>query len=204
VLIFRVGRGCGFVVEIHGQWLMLTAAHCLPVFRQYEDRALCNEVIGPLGDKPTIAGESLSIDVINDLAAIGPPPSYHRTAFERLVLSANPFTIAPAKEGRGSVMRLDQTWEPVWIDRIAGLSLEIRLEREIDLAGMSGVPNVNEDGAAVSLVTSQYPGERRSGPCPHLVAALPAGLAPCTRLSRALSPQPSRPRNWTAASTEMT
>jgi hypothetical protein len=179
--IVRVDRGCGFVVEINGERLVLTAAHCLPLFRQYVDRALCTELICPLGAIPSIAGECLSIDVINDLAVIGTPPyPPHRAAFERMVLSASPFATAPAKEGRGSVMRL---------------------EREIELAGMSGRPIVNEDGAAVSLVASQIPGERRSGPCPHLVAALPAALAPCTRLSRALPPPPSRPRRWTAAST---
>jgi hypothetical protein len=66
----------------------------------------------------------------------------------------------------------------VWIDKIEGLSLEILLERDIELLGTSGSPILNADGAAVALVASQYPGERRSGPCPHLVAALPAALAP--------------------------
>jgi hypothetical protein len=134
VLIVRVGRGCGFVVEINGERLVLTAAHCLPLFRQYVDRALCTELICPLGQIPNIAGECLSIDVITNVAAIGPPPSYHRTRFERMVLSANPFAIALAREGRGSVMRLDGSWEPVRIDRIAGLDLEILL-RGIDPDG---------------------------------------------------------------------
>jgi hypothetical protein len=202
--IVRVGIGCGFVVEISGKRLVLSAAHCLPVFRQYKNLALCTEIIGPLGEIPTNAGTCLSIDVINDLAVIGPPPYPHRTGFERMVMSVNPFAIATAKEGRGWVMRLDGGWEPVRIDHIAGLSLQIRLEREIDLSGSSGAPIIDEDGAAVSLVASQYHGERRSGPCPHLVAALPSALAPCSKSFPVLPPPPSRPRNWTAASTEMT
>jgi hypothetical protein len=161
------------VVKIHGKRLVLSTAHNLPVYRQYEDRALCTELICPLGEIPTIAGTCLSIDVINDLAVIGPPPSYHRTAFERMVLSANPFTIAPAKEGRGSVMRLDGSWEQVRIDHTDGLSLTILLEREINVEGTSGAPILNADGAAVGLVDCQIPGQRGYGP--HLCAALPAG-----------------------------
>jgi hypothetical protein len=199
VLIIRVGRGCGFVVKIHGKRLVLSAAHNLPVYRQYEDLALCTEVIGALGSRPSIAGVCLSIDVVNDICAIGMPSYPHRAAFERMILSAGPFAVAPAKERRGSVMTLDGSWEPVRIDHIAGLSLTILLEREIDLSGTSGAPILNADGAAVGLVACQIPG--RSGYGPHLVASLPAALAPCTRLSRRLSPRPSRPQNRQAAST---
>jgi hypothetical protein len=183
VLIIRVGRGCGFVVEISGKRLVLSAAHCLPVFRKYKDLALCTELIGPLGEIPTVAGKCLSIDVINDLAVIGPPSYPHCAAFDRMVLSANPFAIAAAKEGRGWVMTLDGRWEAICIDRVVGLSLQILLQREINLAGMSGSPIVNEDGSAVGLVACQ--GER-SARGPHLVAALPAGLAPCCKPSLGL------------------
>jgi TolB-like protein len=60
ITIVRVGRGVGFVVEIHGQRLVLSAAHNLPVYRQYEDRSLCTELICPLGRDSQHCPASLS------------------------------------------------------------------------------------------------------------------------------------------------
>jgi hypothetical protein len=178
--IVRVGRGRGFVVEINNQRLILTAAHCLPEHPQpYVSDPTLTEIIGTLDDESlTIGATCLSLDVITDLAVLAAPPARRddRAAFDHLMILASPLCIAPAQEGRAWIMALDGTWLPVHIGKIEGLSLEIVLERDLEL-GMSGGPVLNDDDAAVSLISSQMPGEPlRSGPCPHLVAALPNGL----------------------------
>jgi hypothetical protein len=80
--VVTVGTGRGFVVKFQRRKavdrVVITAAHCLPSFpacmsfshpeeRKYEN------LIGPLGEKPSICAECLFVDPIGDIAVLGSP-----------------------------------------------------------------------------------------------------------------------------------
>src|ERR1700730_13094991 len=72
--ILSVGKARGFVVENdYGDRCIITAAHCLPEMPGYgywEETPHYHELIGPLGEKPTIGAQVNFVDPIEDIAVL--------------------------------------------------------------------------------------------------------------------------------------
>jgi hypothetical protein len=102
------------VVEGRGLWhqpvrYIITAAHCLPEqpdgqrlppshgFSDLTDRTYAN-LLGPLGQQPSVWCECLFVDPIADIAVLGAPDnqelSNEADAYEALVGAATPLTVA--------------------------------------------------------------------------------------------------------------
>ncbi len=74
----RVGEGRGFVVEVYGDPLVATAAHCLPFFPPCAAASCTHErtyknLLGPLNGDSTVWSECYFVDPIADIAVLGPP-----------------------------------------------------------------------------------------------------------------------------------
>jgi hypothetical protein len=77
--VVRVGDGRGFILAHEHRRLVITAAHCLPQIppampARYEHECTF-PMLGPLDGEPTIWAECLFVDVVADLAVLGPPDS---------------------------------------------------------------------------------------------------------------------------------
>jgi hypothetical protein len=103
--VVTVGDGRGFVAEIDGDRLIVTAAHCLPFLPpahpwSYLDERTYRALVGPLGSKPTITAECLFADPVADVAVLGPPDSQelseHTDAYEAFVEAVTPLAIGNA------------------------------------------------------------------------------------------------------------
>jgi hypothetical protein len=72
-------------------------------------------LIGPLGEKPSVAVEALFVDPLSDLAVLGPPDDqelYEKCeAYEAFVESRVPVPLAEAGEaGEAWLLSLDNVW----------------------------------------------------------------------------------------------
>jgi hypothetical protein len=79
--VLQVGDGRGFLVEVANQYFdypkrsIVTAAHCLPKMPPCHTGMYLNEntysnLVGPLGEKPSLTVECLFADPISDLAGV--------------------------------------------------------------------------------------------------------------------------------------
>jgi len=204
--IIRVSDGRGFIVEgethLSGDRdrYVITAAHCLPDLppahpAAYTEELTYKDLLGPLGQEPTVWAECAFVDPIADIAVLISPDnqalSDQADAFEELIFKRPALTIAEAPaqdrkqvelepdnvievdtpgEGDVHVLSLDGKWVAVRVRRRRGW-LSIEPEKRI-LPGMSGSP-VMLAGAAIGLLSFDI----RS---PTLIDNLP------TRLVRAI------------------
>ena len=70
--------GRGFVVEGWPDRYVITAAHCLPALppahaMSYVSERTYGELLGPLGEKPTIMAECAFADPVSDIAVLSEP-----------------------------------------------------------------------------------------------------------------------------------
>jgi hypothetical protein len=188
--VIRVGDGRGFVVEGERSRLVITAAHCLPefppcaAFSHLEERTY-RDLLGSVGDEPSIWAECLFVDPIGDIAVLGPPDTqelYEQAeAYEELMQASAILPMADPAAGVATawLLSLDGRWfqceaqhrdSPLWlfkaVDGIVG--------------GMSGSPILSDEGAAIGVLTSSGGGvdmaHTDDGPCPRLAYNLPGWL----------------------------
>jgi len=195
--VLRVGHGRGFVVELNGQRVVISAAHCWGARLPHNHVAdyqvnRTRRLLGLLGGKQTVWTELLFGDPIADIAVLGAPDDQifpeQYFAYEQLLDAMQPLAIADApvetrnKPGTGSMrlLSLDGTWVEGQAER-RGWCLWVR-PAEITAPGMSGSPIINSAGAAIGVVVSGGPGDSCLNPV--IVDRLPAGFLqkrkPCT------------------------
>jgi hypothetical protein len=167
--VVQVGDGRGFLVEVANKYfayrrrLIVTAAHCLPEMPPPHRGMDLNEktspdLLGPLGEKPTVWAECLFADPLSDLAVLGPPDGqelYEQCeAYEAFVESITPLPIAETeREGEAFLPSLDNQWFSARYERINWEPLCLsNLERRIE-RGMSGSPVLDANGAAIGVVS---------------------------------------------------
>jgi hypothetical protein len=219
--VVTVNGGRGFIIETARTYrirgndfayrsrLVVTAAHCLPsvppahAARKIEERTYAN-VLGPLGEKPTVWAECAFVDTVADIAVLTRPDQQllgpEAEAYDALVDSAPAFEVATAK-GRsrhGWLLGLERSWQPciigdsgvLWITKAAG---GIR-------GSMTGSPILNGRTQAVGIVragaapddaafNARKPGsvQTESGPNPALGACLPAWILRGLKTARVMA-----------------
>ena len=196
--IIKVGEGRGFIVEATRRYKMdgerwadtsryvITAAHCLPkLFPLIHDSHETNypNLLGPLGEEPTVWADCFFVDPVADIAVLGSPDNQslykEAGAYEELTDNGLPLRIANFPEQCNAwLLNLDKEWfrckasrcfehGPIWIED-AGQPI---------VGGMSGSPIINKKGQAIGVLTCARGGGAEShtqgGPCPSLIGNLP-------------------------------
>ena len=101
--VVTVGDGRGFVVRGREKRYVITAGHCLPWLPPcHTDSRIQKRTYGKLlarmGAKPSVCCECLFVDLLADLAILGPPDNQQlaeeAAAYERLVAAAETLTVA--------------------------------------------------------------------------------------------------------------
>ena len=186
--VVQVGSGGrGFVVSAGADRFVVTAAHCVPregiptphLWNGASELTFEN-LIGPLGAEPSIWGELCVYGLTDDIAVFGEPAGDLEDEFERYVEFTDEAALVIADapdvgtETPAFVLSLDGTWQ-----RCTALNdgrfLRISSAARIIETGMSGSPIVDENGAAIGLIST--------GDGPSLTACLPPWLL--RRLDRA-------------------
>lgn len=187
--VVRVGGGRGFVIEADNARLIVTAAHCLPHFPpchggSYTEERTYPNLVGRIGDEPSIWAECLFADPIGDIAVLGCPDGQELfeqwEAYEELLETASPLRVSEAQRTMSAwLLGLDGIWSrctvrhvggPLWIE---GATAGIR-------GGMSGSPILADDATAIGVVclggaVEGVGGDPTSGgPNPRLMYHLPA------------------------------
>jgi hypothetical protein len=163
--VLQVGEGRGFVV---GEYV-ITAAHCLPrlpppmTFSFPEERTYQN-LLGRLGEEPTVWATLAFVDPVSDLAILCEPDSQsfidQNDAYCELLESADSFAIADIeadKEVPARVLSLDGEWIAAVVCRYSGLlriNGPLQLKEPITKGGMSGSPILDNSGNAIGVVCS--------------------------------------------------
>lgn len=136
--VVRVGDGRGFVVRGWPGRLVVTAAHCLPHLPPCHGMSYIEErtygcLLGPLGEKPTVAAECLFADPVADLAVLGAPDSQELWSdaeqFEALTRRCRALRVQQATaDGAVWVLQLGGNWVrcrakhiggPLWLEEAA-------------------------------------------------------------------------------------
>jgi hypothetical protein len=144
--VVRVGDGRGFVVELCGDLVIITACHCLPHTppahpASYLEERTYKTLLGPLGSKPRVWAECLFADPIADIAVLGTPDTQdlykEAEAYSRLVMSYDPLKIgdAPPPECKreilhtGSVLTYPEPSKnvPAWLLSLKGRRIKVEL-----------------------------------------------------------------------------
>jgi hypothetical protein len=166
--VVTVGDGRGFVVEVNNKYfpypvrLITTAAHCLPemppaITAMYLNEKTFTNLLGPLGEKPSVTAECLFYDPVSDLAVLGPPDdqelSEHFDAYEDFTELLTPVPMADTEaSGEAWLLSLENVWFRGRFERInMGPLWLTEFEGKI-LGGMSGSPVLNSAGAAIGVV----------------------------------------------------
>jgi hypothetical protein len=155
ILSVGLNKGRGFVVKNdYGDPCIITAAHCLPEIpqcycRSPEDAPYYSDLIGPLGEKPTIGAQVGFVDPIADIAVLidGCGKDYYA-----LVEHPLPISLPPKEENRAWVMSLTGEWIELKV-RLVDVGLWVAKAGEKFAGGMSGSPIVGLDGAAIGVVS---------------------------------------------------
>lgn len=207
--IVRVGDGRGFLVA-HAPWppYVVTAAHCLPqlppahAFSFTEERTYPN-LLGPLGEPPTVWAECVFVDPIADVAVLDAPDGQalceEAEAYEAFT-DGRP-AIRPGllvDETEAWLQTLDGHWKPCTVRPAVrgGSRLTLIDAGDGNRAGCSGSPIMLLTGRAVgvvvvgseTLVAGVRHIEAEQSGQPSLVHTLPGWLLTQLRL-----PKPPRP-----------
>jgi hypothetical protein len=165
--ILTVEKARGFVVETNDPLmdrLIITAAHCLPSLPAAENAAVFSDestypnLLGPLGQPPTVCAQCLFADPVSDLAVLGPPDNQalfdQWEAYQDLLNSVTPFPVSDAPpDGQAWLYSLDQRWFPCHIERVNQGPIWISGATEAIRGGMSGSPIKADDGSVIGLVS---------------------------------------------------
>jgi hypothetical protein len=203
--VITVGDGRGFVVMTHHRPLfrdhtgelrslkrrrrplIVTAAHCLPFFppchgNSYTEERTYQNLIGPLGEAPSVWAECLFADPIADIAVLGEPDGQELFKecddYEALIEATPALRMNDPKENScpACLLSLERQWLACDVEHI-GASWYVRNAEEPGIqGGMSGSPILNRDRtAAIGVVCL---GSNEGGPNPRLAINLPAWMAP--------------------------
>jgi hypothetical protein len=186
--VVAVELGRGFVIETLQTPLVITAAHCLPVFPPYGSFSCTEErtykgILGQLGQTQSIWAECLFADPIGDIAVLGPPddqklPDAYE-AYQALAEAMVPLGIADApNEGPAWLLSLNGQWSRCMVRNDSG-TLWISDAAAGIFGGMSGSPIIGDGETAIGvLVCSGGSGEVHTerGPNPSLLDKLPGWL----------------------------
>jgi hypothetical protein len=164
--VITVGKGRGFVVEHRGEYLVVTASHCLPWLPSgfgiaYSEEHVYRNMLGPLNSPPTVACECLFINPIADVAVVGVPDtqtySDEAEGYRALLEYATPFRITDAPEkARGFLLSLEGEWfgcRVRWMEKSDGPLWVTKPAQAIE-DGMSGSPIVSETSNAIGIVAT--------------------------------------------------
>jgi Trypsin-like peptidase domain len=203
--IIRVGDGRGFLVTRRGARVqvgtrlvrprrspyVITAAHCLPELppahrASYLGERTYRNLLGPLGEPPTVWAECVFVDPIADVAVLLPPDdqawSDEADAYEAFTAARPTIRLAVATAAAPAwLWTLDGTWARGTVEPCLPGSEALQLHHPHGVPGMSGSPILHPTGRAVGIVTGGF-GE------PSLVHALPGWLLRDLHL-----PKPPRP-----------
>lgn len=191
--IVKVGDGRGFVVEGRGRLgpvrYVITAAHCLPGLldgrippahgASYLEERTYQDLLAPLGEKPSTWCECLFLDPIADIAVLGSPDSQELSdsadAYEALVNAATPLRIAEppsrpvaeevaeladvglgedqaVRECSALLLSLKNEWFPCKVRHQPNSALWVHHATNGIEGGMSGSPIIAEDGTAIGII----------------------------------------------------
>jgi hypothetical protein len=210
--VIKVGDGRGFVMaDDQENLVVVTTAHCLPHLpeahpgsarweRTYE------QLLGRLGDEPSIAAEVLFVDPVADIAILGPPDNEElweqAEAYSSLVEFAAPMPMAklefvrktytfrddqtslgfPEAEADAWLLGLDGEWFSCRVSclraprSIGGIGISDAATPIV--GGMSGSP-VMVQGGVIGIVSISFggdAGDRQGGPQAYLPLALPGWM----------------------------
>jgi hypothetical protein len=117
--ILTVAENRGFVVETSDPLMgrpVITAAHCLPTLPATENAAVFSDestypdLLGPLGQTPTVWAQCLFVDPVSDLAVLASPDNQalfdQWEAYQNLLKSVSPFPVSDASLRRPSLALL--------------------------------------------------------------------------------------------------
>jgi hypothetical protein len=168
---------------------IITAAHCLPHFPEphaweSHDQVYPN-LLGVLGEEPSVYGLLVFADPIGDIAVLGSPDCqemYEQSAaYEELVEPLKAIPLGNAETGKGWMLSLDKPyrWEPTTLNTDYGSLLS-----GPTLGGQSGSPILNEEGQAVGVVSigtmsengKELVSSQNNGPQPMPKLNLPAWM----------------------------
>jgi len=186
--IIQVGGGRGFIVSAtHDERYVVTAAHCLPY---YPEPHLANgaselsyaNILGPLGvHEGTVWAELTECNAISDIAVLGAPDGDEWEQYEAFTSTA--MTIGQSPQLRRPhewtvetatsawVLSLDGQWRHCTVQN--GGRFLMMVQGELVESGMSGSPIVNDDGAAIGVVSTGGDGFNLN---PSLTDCLPQWL----------------------------
>lgn len=163
--VVRVGDGRGFVVEVshpYHEYLILTAAHCLPHFPpahaggHTEDRTY-KFLLGPIGQHPTIWAECLFANPIADIAVLTHPDGQalfnEHKAYSEFLGTAAALRMGDIGDRADAwLLSLDCRWTRCAVEAIPEGGLWIVDAPDGIRGGMSGSPIVTDDGRVIGII----------------------------------------------------
>ena len=167
--VVRVGGGRGFIVAHRQVRYVITAAHCLtdddgylklrPALMATDWQAnTCQELLGQLGDEPSVSCECVFVNPVADIAVLGAPDGQElydeARAYDTLVDSVKPLVIADVPLGDAPAYLLSLGGELRKCTVTRNPKNLIVQEGELIVAGMSGSPIISTDGKAIGLVSA--------------------------------------------------
>ena len=202
--VITVGHGRGFVVEgSRGKLCVITASHCIPHLppahpaSHLEERTYPN-LLGRIGESPTVWAECLFADPVADIAVLGEPDGQELydecNAYcnlmpdEPLTIGDTPQDYQPimiktfdgemveAKNHRESLtteawlLSLNGEWFRCEVEHLPDGPLLIKNAAEPVVGGMSGSPILSKAGTAIGVACTP------AGPNPRLAANLPGWM----------------------------
>jgi hypothetical protein len=201
--VVQVGGGRGFIVSAGESRYVVTAAHCLP-FERLATPHLANSVsqltfpkiMGALGAKKrTIWGELCAVNLCDDFAVFSEPDDQELSdqcelyrAFTGQAMTVGQSPPPPRREWSldnpplpgienetpAWVLSLDGKWHRCMVQNTGRFLLATQGGGLIK-SGMSGSPIVNDDGAAIGVVSTSDASGRESTN-PSLMDCLPQWL----------------------------
>src|SRR5262245_9281897 len=208
--VIAVGDGRGFVVEGRGEKLcVITAAHCLPHLPPPDPASNLEEVtypnlLGRIGESPSVWAECLFADPVADIAVLGEPDAqslYEQNEaycglmpdeplsigntpqeYKPILIKTSEGGLVEAKSHHESltteawVLSLDGRWFACEVEHQPDGPLWIKNAAEPIVGGMSGSPIMSKAGAAIGVVCNSRQTGHEGGPNPRLAAHLPGWM----------------------------
>jgi hypothetical protein len=155
----------------------------------YTEERTYKNLIGPLGEAPSVWAECLFADPIADIAVLCEPDGQalfdQCKAYDRLIDHLPGLGMTDPKENTGSawLLSLESQWIPCDVEHNGGSWYIRNVGKSGIQGGMSGSPILNHDRTAAIGVVCRSSGPygldaTEGGPNPRLSRDLPAWLAP--------------------------
>lgn len=210
--VITVGPGRGFVVEGPRETFhVITVSHCLPHLPppnpapHLEERTYTN-LLGRVGESPSVSAECLFVDPIADIAVLGEPDSQELPAendaycelmpdiplaiadtpqdYKPIMIKTFDGEMVEAKHHRESLtteawlLSLDGKWFACEVEHQPDGPLWVKNAAEPIVSGMSGSPIMSKAGTAIGVVCTSVglKGGNQGGPNPRLAAHLPGWM----------------------------